>query len=188
MHKLYFRYGTMNSSKTANLLMVAHNYKSQNKKVFCIKPVIDIRFGQQTIASRALPEMITADLILLPDVDEINVPIGTDCVLVDEAQFLSDVNVDALRLLSNTVPVICYGLRTDYKSHLFPGSKRLFELADTIEEIKTVCVNCTKKAIINSKFYTQNNKKIIIREGNDLPDLGKEDKYMPLCWFCWTNL
>lgn len=152
MPKLYFRHGTMNSSKTANLLMVAHNYKTQGKKVILMKPSIDIRFGKQIIKSRAVQEM-TADILILPGRRVFELQNDLDCVLVDEAQFLSAVNVEGLRNLSQHVPVICYGLRTDYRSYLFPGSKRLLELADTIEEIKTICVSCDRKAIINAKFF-----------------------------------
>ena len=107
------------------------------------------------------------------------------CILVDEAQFLSESNVEELRKLTNEIPVICYGLRTDYRSQLFPGSKRLLELADTIEEIKTICIQCKNKAIINCKFSTENNRQIFIKSGSDKPDIGAEDKYKPLCWKCW---
>ena len=108
-------------------------------------------------------------------------------MLVDEAQFLSEKNVEALRALTKQIPVICYGLRTDYRSRLFTGSKRLLELADVIEEIKTICVKCDRKAIINSKFYTDNVNRIIVRDGSEEPDLGAEEKYQPMCWKCWTE-
>jgi thymidine kinase len=187
MPKLYFRYGAMNSSKTANLLMLAHNYRSQGKKVFLMKPDVDTRFGSTTINSRAVKGM-EADILLFQntrDFDSVNMD-GVYCILVDEAQFLSDVNVEALRKLTVNIPVICYGLRTDYRSQLFPGSKRLLELADTIEEIKTVCVMCDKKAIINAKFHTVGETKSIIRDGSSAPDLGAEEKYQPMCWGCWS--
>lgn len=193
MPKLYFRYGTMNSSKSANLLMVAHNYKSQGRKILLIKPEVDVRSGAKTIASRAIPG-VDADIIMRPDVDhliELTGKITTEnvqCVLVDEAQFLSELNIDQLRSLTDVVPVICYGLRTDYKSRLFSGSKRLMEIADTIEEVKTVCSDCDKKAIINAKYYISSiHGKIITKEGSDDIDLGGEEKYQPLCWHCWTN-
>lgn len=186
MPKLYFRYGPMNSSKTANLLMVAHNYRSQGKKVILIKPEIDCRFGLKTITSRAVGE-IDADIILSPECECINLPVDTDCILVDEAQFLSVKNVEMLRKLTPDVPVICYGLKTDYMSQLFTGSKRLLELADTIEEIKTICVNCNKKAIVNAKFHVINNEKFIIKKGKTIIDLGAEEKYQPMCWSCWND-
>lgn len=152
MPKLYFRHGPMNSSKTANLLMVAYNYKAQGKKVILMKPSIDNRFGEQIIKSRAVEEM-SADILILPCRRVFELQKDVSCVLVDEAQFLTSINIEGLRDLSQHVPVICYGLRTDYRSYLFPGSKRLLELADTIEEIKTICVNCDRKAIINAKFF-----------------------------------
>lgn len=187
MPKLYFRYGTMNSSKTANLLMVSYNYKTQGKKVILIKPSIDIRFNKNEISSRAIKNSMKADIIATSSMNIFAIPDDTSCVLVDEVQFMSIDNINALRKLTLKVPVICYGLRTDYRSQLFSGSKRLMEIADTIEEIKTVCVNCNKKAIINAKFFTNNTSKIITRDGSEEPDLGAEEKYQPMCWFCWTN-
>jgi len=188
MPKLYFRYGTMNSSKTANLLMVAHNYRSQGRSPILMKPSVDTRFGDQTINSRAV-EGQKVDILLTPDIDsfsDLKID-NTSCVLVDEAQFLSELNVDALRELTKKVPVICYGLRTDYKSRLFSGSKRLMEIADTIEEIKTVCLCCCKKAIINCKFYTEEGARVIVKDGSSEPDLGAEEKYIPMCWACWNS-
>jgi thymidine kinase len=129
-HKLYFRYGTMNSSKTANLLMVAHNYKKQGKNVVIIKPYIDTRFGTKLVKSRAGLE-IEADIILHQhDTATLKTYNWTfvDCVLVDEIQFLTSEQVDDLRVLTIQTPVICYGLRTDYRSKLFPGAKRMMEL------------------------------------------------------------
>ena len=192
MTKLYFRYGTMNSSKTANLLMTAHNYKTQGKKVFLLKPKLDDRFGMWNIASRALNTSYQADILLEPSDKDIieNIKNIDDifCVLVDECQFLSEQNIEALRNLTNTVPVICYGLRTDYKSYLFEGSKRLMELADSIEEIKTICVECDRKAVMNAKFFIDSvGKKHIVKSGSSEPDLGAEEKYQPMCWKCWNK-
>lgn len=188
MPKLYFRYGTMNSSKTANLLMVAWNYRSQGRKVLLVKPQADDRFGKDMICSRAIegakvdivmdPKMTNFDDIILEDID---------CILVDEAQFLSEKNVECLREITNKIPVICYGIRTDYRSKLFPGSKRLLELADVFEEIKTICVKCNKKAVINAKFYIDKAKKVIVKNGSKELDLGCEEKYQPMCWKCWSQ-
>ncbi len=182
-YKLYFRYGTMNSSKTANLLMVAYNYISQNKKILLIKPDIDTRFGMDKIKSRTGLE--NKANILLKNSESL-LDNGIDyteyhCILVDEVQFLTEKQIEELRIITQKVPVICYGLRTDYKTNLFPGSKRLIELADTIEEIKTTCAFCNKKSIINLKYL--NNK--IIKEGADEIDLGSEEKYLSSCWNCW---
>lgn len=190
MPKLYFRYGTMNSSKTANLMMVAHNYRTQNKKIILAKPIVDDRNGNTKIASRAIGS-VEADINIYPyKINNFTHIISESkeevhCILVDEAQFLSESNVEELRKLTNQIPVICYGLRTDYRSQLFPGSKRLLELADTIEEIKTICVQCKNKAIINCKFSVENNRQIFIKSGSDKPDIGAEEKYKPLCWKCW---
>jgi len=184
-YKLYFRYGAMSSSKTANLLMVAHNYEQQNKKVLIIKPKIDDRFGSEVIKSRAGLER-NADLIINFGESLLDKKINFtnyNIILVDEVQFLSENNIDELRKITLVVPVICYGLRTDYKTKLFPGSKRLMEIADSIEEIKTTCNFCTKKAIINLKH---NNGKIV-KDGSDKIDLGAEDKYLSSCWFCWYS-
>lgn len=180
--KLYFRYGAMNSSKTANLLMVAHNYRSIGKKVILLKPMIDTRNNPIEIISRVgLSEV--CDGLLNDEFDFSTLDIAnTECILVDECQFLSTRCIDELRKLTQHLPVLCYGLRTDYKMNLFPGSKRLMEVADTIEEIKTVCTMCGKsKAIVNAKIIDN----VLITKGTDEPDLGAEEKYQALCWNCW---
>jgi thymidine kinase len=182
----------MNSSKTAQLIMVAHNYRSQGKHVLVLKPTIDIRTEQ--IYSRAI-NCIPVDKAI--DTSS-TVPIfdnefdfeGIHCILVDECQWLSDNNVEELKYIATKkVPIICYGLKTDYKSRLFTGSKRLIEIADSIEEIKNVCIDCDKKAIINAKFYIdeEHNKKIISC-GSDEPDFGAEEKYQAMCWKCWRSV
>lgn len=189
MPKLYFRYGVMNSSKTAQLIMVAHNYRSQGKEVLVLKPCIDAR--SEEVYSRAI-NGIPVDKIIDPtkpiftglhEVESIH------CILVDECQWLSDSNVEELKFIATTkVPVICYGLKTDYKTRLFTGSKRLIELADSIEEIKNVCIDCEKKAIINAKFYTdENGNRVIVRDGSSEPDFGAEEKYQAMCWKCWRS-
>ena len=189
VYKLYFRYGTMNSSKTANLLMVAHNYKQQGKNVLLLKPIIDNRFGNSTIKSRCGLEyeadyLIEKDDHYLKNIDR-SILDNISAILVDEAQFLTKEQIDELRIITQKVPVICYGLRTDYKTNLFEGSKRLMEIADSIEEIKTICTFsfCAKKAIVNLKY--SNNK--IIKEGTNEIDLGSEEKYLGSCWYCWYN-
>ena len=190
MPKLYFRYGAMNSSKTANLLMVAHNYQIQDRLAIITKPSIDIRYGNNIIKSRAL-EGREVDFNIYPECEDFNsIPVQkptVECILVDEAQFLTEKNVEGLRRLAEQIPVICYGLRTDYRGRLFPGSKRLLELADTIEEIKTVCTQCNRKAIINAKFTVKDGFRKVIKEGSSEPDLGSEEKYQALCWSCWSK-
>ena len=178
MAKLYFRYGTMDSAKTLNLLAVAHNYRKQGKRVVLAKPALDVRFGDRRVASRAgLSEQ--ADLQLEPDtVLDLEDLRDVDCVLVDEAQFLSPAVVDQLRLVTLRlgVPVICYGLRTDFQTRGFPGALRLLELADSIEEVKVTCQHCGSKAVFNLR--TAGGEAVI--EGAQV-SLGDEE-YVPVCW------
>jgi len=184
MAKLYFRHGTVGSAKTLNLLAVAHNYRQQNKRVKLIKPSLDTRFGAGTIRSRAGLDC-EADLLVHADTrlndDDFR---GLQCALVDEAQFVSPAVIDQLRriTLELEVPVICYGLRTDFRGHLFDGARRLFEMADTIEEVKTTCAFCNRKAIMNLKHTNG----VATVEGPSV-DLGAEEKYFPACWRCYTS-
>jgi len=179
MAKLYFRYGTMDSAKTMNLLAVAHNYRKQGKVVMLIKPKIDVRFGEATITSRSglsavADVLVDATTVLEPERFE-----HVDCVLVDEAQFLSPFVVDQLRELTRVqrMPVICYGLRTDFQTRLFPGSRRLLELADTIEEVKVTCQHCSRKAVFNLR----SNEGRAVLEGEQVM-LGDIEHYAPVCW------
>ena len=179
MAKLYFRYGTMDSAKTMNLLAVAHNYRKQGKQVLLIKPLLDNRFGASRIASRS---GLAAEADLLVDADsQITAErcAGIDCVLVDEAQFLPPHLVDQLRQITIDpgVPVICYGLRTDFKTKLFPASQRLFELADRIEEVKVTCQFCQKKATFNLRLVDGQ----AAVEGPQI-QLGADESYVPVCW------
>jgi thymidine kinase len=184
MAKLYFRYGAMNSAKTLNLLAVAHNYRSQGKEVLIIKPSTDTRFGSKSVKSRA-GLSAEADVILNKGecIPESKLR-GIYCILVDEAQFLSPQTIENFREISlnYSIPVICYGLRTDFRTELFPGSKRLMELSDNIEEIKTVCHNCTKKAIVNMR--TVDGKPV--SKGAQVV-LGGEDNYQPVCYGCFVD-
>ena len=184
MAKLYFRHGTMGSAKTLNLLAVAHNYRRQGKQVYLIKPEMDVRFGAKLIRSRAGIEM-EADLLVKPDTkfDWKNFE-HISCILVDEAQFLSKKVIEQLREISLhlDIPVICYALRTDFKSFLFEGSKRLLELADTIEEIKSTCYFCNKKSIMNLKHV--NGTATV--DGPSI-QLGAEEMYFPACYRCYTK-
>ncbi|MFH1132644.1 MAG: thymidine kinase [Pseudomonadota bacterium] len=183
MAKLYFRYGTVGSAKTLNLLAVAHNYGQQNKRAFIIKPELDVRFGQERVHSRAGIEK-KADLLVGPETKlDTNAFEGIDCILVDEAQFLSANLIDQLRKVTKeqNVPVICYGLRTDFRTNLFEGAKRLLEIADSIEEIKTTCYYCNRKAVFNLRLANG----VPTLEGPTI-DLGTEEKYLPTCANCYT--
>ena len=182
MAKLYFRYGTVGSAKTMNLLAVAHNYRHQNKNVLLLKPRLDTRFGMDVIKSRAGMTM-DADVLI----DDNTILCEEDlaevhCILVDEAQFMSPGFIDQLRTISRIrdIPVICYGLRTDFKTKLFAGSQRLLELADSIEEVKTTCAFCNKKAVFNIKFVDGR----AVSQGPQV-DLGAEEKYLPACSYCY---
>lgn len=182
MAKLYFRYGTMDSAKSLNLLAVAHNYRSQGKRVALLKPDLDDRFGGEVIASRSGLQK-PVDLLLRPDSDlDPAFFADLDCVLVDEAQFLSPRVVEQLRILTRThsVPVICYGLRTDFRTELFPGSRRLFELADSIEEVKVTCQYCNRKAIFNMRLADGEP----VGEGEQI-QLGANESYAPTCHTCY---
>jgi thymidine kinase len=184
MAKLYFRYGTVGSAKTLNLLAVTHNYQQQNKRVLLIKPKIDTRFGNDEVRSRAGLTKKADILVTEQTVFDSEDFHGTDCIVVDEAQFLGKSTIDQLRTIASIhkIPVICYGLRTDFRGNLFEGSKRLFEVADSIEEIKTTCAFCNRKAIFNLKL------------GDGKPtltgpsiELGAEEKYLPACSTCYRE-
>ncbi len=179
MAKLYFRYGTMDSAKSMNLLAVAHNYRKQGKRVLLLKPALDTRFGAAKVSSRSGLEadadmLINAETTLDPRDFE-----GVDCLLVDEAQFLSPQVIEDLRRITVDpgVPVICYGLRTDFRTKLFPGAQRLMELADGIEEVKVTCQYCSKKAICNLRFV---NGSPTVR--GPQVQLGADESYAPVCW------
>jgi thymidine kinase len=177
--KLYFRYGTMDSAKSMNLLAVAHNYRKQGKRVLLIKPRLDIRFGASKVSSRcgleAEADMLVDDETVLHGADFA----GLDCLLVDEAQFLPPAIIEDLRRITVDpgVPVICYGLRTDFKTRLFPGAQRLMELADGIEEVKVTCQYCQRKAICNLRFV--NGSPTV--HGPQI-QLGADEHYAPVCW------
>ena len=185
MPKLNFRYGVMNSAKTAELLMMVHNMESKGKAVVVIKPGVDTRNAciQSRLGMTRVP-----DIVALEDSDVhaivmlmMAVSPNVSAVFVDEAQFLTAAHVEQLRELSIEVNVFCYGLRTDYRGVLFAGSKRLMELADTVEEVRSPCKFCERKAIMTAKFCDDR----IIRDGGGGVDVGAEEKYMAMCWKCW---
>lgn len=183
MAKLYFKYGTMGSSKTANALMTRFNYIQQGIDVLLLKPALDTRDGKGILSSRI---GLSAPVIMVYETDsllEIYKKHKKPVIIVDEAQFLTAAQVDELRIISDAedIPVFCYGLRTDFQTKLFEGSKRLFELADSIEELKSVC-SCGKKAIVNARFE---NGKVTIN-GNQIC-IGGDEKYKALCYQCWRK-
>lgn len=176
MAKLYFRYGAMGSSKTANALMVRFNYEERGQKALLVKSGIDKRDGELIIRSRIglEKECITLEELMKYDDELLKL---YNCVIVDEAQFASKEQIDRLSDIADflDIPVICYGLRTDFKNELFSGSERLLAIADEIEEIKTVCW-CGKKAICNARY----NENGIVRNGKQVM-LGANDSYISLC-------
>lgn len=190
MAKLYFKYGVVNSSKSANALMTIHNYEEQGMSVYVMKPSIDTR-DYNVIKSRALNKARTADMLIYPEYNILrvfdiayNTMEKLDVIVVDECQFLTASQIDNLREIVDTfdIPVICYGLRTDFKTCMFEGSKRLFEIADSIQEIKTVC-SCGAKAIFNAKVDKSGN---IITEGAQI-EIGGNELYKPLCSKCYIK-
>lgn len=188
--KLYFRYGTMGSAKTAILLATAYNFEERKLCFICLKPVIDTRDGDSVIRSRIgierKCEWIYPDTNLFERAQELHDKQGiiVDWYLVDEAQFLTETQVDQLARIVDVYGsnVICYGLRTDFKSHLFEGSRRLFELADTIDEIKSTC-NCGRKTIINARIDQHGD---FVEEGEQV-EIGGDDRYVAVCRRCWRN-
>ena len=184
MPKLYFRHGAVSSAKTLSLLAVAHSYRQQGKEVLLMKPAMDSRFGADIIKSRAGLES-DADVLIEDNTDLLSLKVkDVYCVLVDECQFLSKYHIDQLRKITAEwkVPVICYGLRTDFRTNLFPGSQRLLELADTIEEVKTTCFFCNRKAVFNLKHVDGR-----ADVSGPAVQLGAEEKYFPSCFECYTK-
>ncbi len=184
MAKLYFRYGSVGSAKTLNLLAVAHNYRQQGKKILLLKPKMDTRFGADQIKSRAGLEM-AADILVDADTKLLDLNLeGVSCILVDEAQFLSAGIIEQLRYITllKGIPVICYGLRTDFRTRLFEGASRLMELSDSIEEVKATCHYCNRKSIMNIKHLDG----VATLDGPTV-QLGAEEKYYPVCFSCYAN-
>ncbi len=187
MAKLYFKYGAMGSSKTAQVLITQFNYEERDMKVWLIKPATDIRDGNNVIKSRIGLEN-TAERIL-PDTNLLKLflqylPHSFDVIISDECQFFTEDQIDQLRQIvdEHNIPVLCFGLRTDFLAHLFPGSKRLFELADSISEIKTIC-SCGAKATINSRIDGTGH---VITQGEQV-FLGGNESYIALCHRCWKK-
>ena len=179
MAKLYFRYGAMGSSKTANAIMVRHNYLERGQRVLMLKPRLDNRDGETMIASRS---GLRCHCHFIEDLDRFNVR-DYDCLIVDEAQFLTRAQVERLvRVVDvDNVPVIAYGLRCDFRNELFEGSQWLLAWADTIEEVKTICW-CGKKAVCNARVVDGK----VAREGEQIV-LGGSECYVSLCRRHWTE-
>lgn len=186
MAKLYFKYGAMGSSKTAQALITKFNYEERGMRVWLIKPSVDTRDGARTVRSRiglsAEAEVVTPADDLLSMFRESHT--DADVVIADEAQFFTAAQVDSMREIADEFdrPVLCFGLRTDFLTHLFPGSTRLFEIADSISEIKTVCA-CGSKATVNARIGDHGR---IITEGDQVM-IGGNDSYIAMCYKCWSR-
>lgn len=187
MAKLYFKYGAMGSSKTAQALITKYNYEENDLQVWLIKPSADVRDGQQILRSRIGLE---AEVEVIPPSMDVwerfrDTRLGRcDVIIVDECQFLTEQQIDQLRAIvnENNIPVMCFGLRTDFQTRLFPGSRRLMEIADTIQEIKTIC-DCGAKATVNARIDGQGH---IITQGEQVV-LGGNDSYIAMCHKCYIR-
>ena len=181
MAKLYFRYGVMGSSKSANALMVRYNYEERGKRALMVKPMLDQREGEQVVNSRIGLRHPCVWFEQLEEMGREEIR-AYQCVIVDEAQFLTR---DQVRFLTDLVdeldvPVICYGLRADFKGDLFPGSEALLAWSDVIEEVKTICW-CGRKAVCNARFDAQG---VVLKQGAQVV-LGANDCYIGLCRRHW---
>ena len=185
MAKLYFKYGAMGSSKTAQALITRFNYMELGMSVWLIKPSVDTRDGADVIKSRigleARAQVITPEQDII---DEYQKQPGHDVIIADEAQFFTPAQIDQLRQLvdEEDIPVLCFGLRTDFLTHFFPGAQRLMELADSLTEIKTVCA-CGRKATVNARIDATGR---IITQGDQV-FLGGNDSYVSMCHKCWKQ-
>ena len=186
MAKLYFKYGAMGSSKTAQALITKYNYEENDMKVWILKPSADTRDGVHILRSRigleARVEVITPDMDVYARFQQTQQ--GTcSVIIVDECQFMTPEQIDQLRHIVNdfNVPVMCFGLRTDFQTKLFPGSMRLMELADVIEEIKTMC-DCGAKATVNARIDCEGH---IVTQGAQVV-LGGNDSYIAMCHKCYV--
>ena len=183
MAKLYFRYGAMNSGKSTALMQVAHNYEEQGMRVLILKPQVDTKGGGELVSRLGVRRK--ADLLIPPETDvfeavrQANSTAALACVLCDESQFFTPEQAEQLFMVTVdlNIPVICYGLRADFKGELFPGSYHLLVMADKLEEVKTICW----KAAFNARFDEHGH---VVKEGAQVV-LGANDKYIGLCRRHW---
>ena len=185
MAKLYFKYGAMGSSKTAQALITKYNYEENDMKVWLLKPSADTRDGVNILRSRiglqAQVEIAAPETNVYDRYRE-SYAGNCDAVIVDECQFLTPEQIDQLRAIVDDydVPVMCFGLRTDFQTRLFPGSRRLMEIADAIQEIKTIC-DCSAKATVNARIDADG---YVVTEGAQVV-LGGNDSYIAMCHRCY---
>lgn len=196
MSKLYFKFGAMASSKTANALMTRFNYEEKGNHVWLIKPDLDNRDDyvdengirvtvvKSRIGLSAVADVVARDEDILRRFASVRDSVPVDVIICDECQFLTADQVDQLKYIAECcdTPVLCFGLRSDFQTKLFDGSKRLFEIADSITEIKSVC-RCGKKAIVNARLNAEGH---VVVEGDQI-EIGGNDKYEGMCWGCWQQ-
>jgi thymidine kinase len=185
MAKLYFKYGAMGSSKSAQALITKFNYEELGMSVWLIKPSVDTRDGADIIRSRIGLEAKAQVITPAQDIVAAYRAAGKhDVIIADEAQFFTPEQIDQLRELVDTddLPVLCFGLRTDFLTHFFPGARRLMELADSLTEIKTVCA-CGRKATVNARIDGGGR---IVTQGDQVM-LGGNDSYIAMCHQCWKR-
>ena len=195
MSKLYFKFGAMASSKTANALMTRFNYMEKGNTVWLIKPDLDNRDDytdengvrvtvvKSRIGLSAVADVVRRDEDIHARFVALNEKQPIDVIICDECQFLTAAQVDQMKYIAEycDTPVLCFGLRSDFLTQLFEGSKRLFEIADSITEIKSVC-RCGKKAIVNARIADGR----VVTVGDQI-EIGGNDKYEGMCWGCWQN-
>ena len=185
MAKLYFKYGAMGSSKSAQALITQFNYEELGMKVWLIKPSVDDRDGADIIRSRIGLQRHAQVITPEQNICEAYRRAGPfDVIIADEAQFFTPEQIDQLREMvdEENLPVLCFGLRTDFLTHFFPGAMRLMELADSITEIKTVC-RCGAKATVNCRVDGEGR---VITQGEQV-FLGGNDSYIAMCHKCWAR-
>lgn len=185
MAKLYFKYGAMGSSKSAQALITKFNYEEKGMRCWLIKPSVDNRDGADLTRSRI--GLSCKAQVITPE-DSIGAAYQKagwcDVIIADEAQFFTPEHIDELRLIVDTadVPVLCFGLRTDFLTHFFPGARRLMEVADSIAEIKTIC-GCGRKAVVNARLDGDGN----VLTGGEQVFLGGNESYIAMCHRCWRK-
>lgn len=186
MAKLYFKYGAMGSSKTAQALITKFNYEERGMRVWLIKPATDDRDGKDVLSSRIGLSATCTPIDKEESVTKLFLSQDERCnvIISDESQFFTESQVDELRTIVDEygIPVLCFGLRTDFLTRLFPGSKRLLELADSISEIKTIC-ECGAKATVSARIDGNGR---IVTSGRQV-FLGGNDRYLAMCHKCWRN-
>lgn len=187
MAKLYFKYGAMGCSKTAQALITKFNYEERGMRVLLIKPAIDTRDGVDLVKSRIGLQSEAYAVDSQENLYDFYTKKHSDCnvVIVDECQFLTPEQVDQLGdiVIKLSVPVLCFGLATDFTTHLFPGSRRLFEIAESISEIKSVC-KCGAKATVNARFDDNGH---VVYKGEQVV-LGGNGRYTAMCRKCWLKI